>query len=135
MHASSGRWALRLATVALIVGVLVYVPCRIFNSESFVRYRQLKRQDEALARDNESVARKNDAMRREIRRLQTDIAAVGTVARDELGMVGPGEIVFQIEQIDRWLAPAKTTMGGTEAPEDPDSRPDEGTGSQAGGSQ
>ena len=51
-----------------------------------------------LERRNEALRVENASLRRDVRRLRTDPEAIVSVARDELGLVKPGEIVIQIER-------------------------------------
>jgi cell division protein FtsB len=53
---------------------------------------------EELDRRRDALARENAALRRDIRRLRGDLDAIDRVARDDLGLVQPGEIVIQVER-------------------------------------
>jgi cell division protein FtsB len=82
-------------------GLLVYavfsVPVRILSEEGLPRYRQ---QSELLARiKQENAALTADIARldRESRELLYDPDAVERVARDELGMIREGELLFQFD--------------------------------------
>ncbi len=98
MRAMLTRWLLRLVTVSVIVAALAYIPYRVYGSQGYVHYRSLKDQDAALVSGNAALKRENRALREEVSRLRDDLEAVGAVARDELGMVAPGELVLQIER-------------------------------------
>ena len=47
---------------------------------------------------NAELKLQNAALRRDVRRLRADPSAIEAAARDELGLVKPGEIVIQIEK-------------------------------------
>jgi cell division protein FtsB len=94
------RWLMRLSLSALGAGALAYVPYKVWRSEGYVQYRSMEDQLAELDRGADLLREQNRLMRREIHRLRTDLEAVGAVARDELGMVKPGEIVIQIERSD-----------------------------------
>lgn len=100
MRADLVRWTKRLLACAVLAAALAYVPYRVYGSEGYVHYRSLKRQHAALIDGNARLRHENARLRREIRRLRDDLGAIEAVARDELGMVLPGEIVFQIEEPD-----------------------------------
>ena len=101
MRALLARWLLRLAAAGVIVGALAYIPYRVYGSEGYVRYRALVRLEADLERAIAELRRENQTLRRDVRRLRDDLEAVATVARDELGMVGAGELVIQIDRPGR----------------------------------
>jgi cell division protein FtsB len=90
-------WMWRLAAAAVTAAALGYIPYRVYGSEGYVHYRQLETQVKELERGNATLAAQNAHLHEEIQRVRDDLDAIGGVARDELGMVGPGEIVIKIE--------------------------------------
>lgn len=79
----------------LLVFSIVFVPMRILDEQGLPRYR-------ALSAELVQVEQKNDHMRRELRDLRrtvdglrTDPATIERIARDELGMLREGELLFQ----------------------------------------
>jgi cell division protein FtsB len=90
-------WLWRLAAAMVIAAALGYIPYRVYGSEGYVHYRTLASQVEDLERGNAALTLENDRLHDEILRLRDDLDAIAAVARDELGMVGPGEIVIKIE--------------------------------------
>jgi len=91
MPASSAWWP----PLLLLVGSIVAVPLLVLDPRGLPRYRALR--DELF-----EIERTNERTREEVRRLQAEIAglesderAIERIARDELGLVRPGEIVFQ----------------------------------------
>jgi cell division protein FtsB len=90
-------WLGRLLLAAVIAGALAYIPYRVYGSDGYVKYRKLSGQLGELKAGNQSLVTNNADLRREITGLKTDPEAIRRVARDELGMVGEGEIVIKIE--------------------------------------
>jgi len=121
MHAALGRWATRVVAASVIVGALAYIPYRVARSDGYTRYKTLKHQLAELEADNLRVRRENHDLRREIRQLRDDLGTVAAVARDELGMVAPDEIVVQLAPV-----PARGAVETGEAPAPP-LEPDPGT--------
>lgn len=97
MGSALARWMGRIIAAAVIAGALAYVPYRLYGSQGYVHYRRLGRQAADLARENAALAAENRGLLRQVKRLRDDPNAVAEVARDDLGMVAPDEIVIQIE--------------------------------------
>jgi cell division protein FtsB len=97
-HPPTRQWLLRLFGAAALAVVLAYVPYLIYRGDGYVQYRKMQDELEELERKNDALRAQNRGLRREAKRLRTDPAALGAVARDELGLVRPGEIVIQIEK-------------------------------------
>lgn len=86
-----------LLPFGLLVYALFSVPVRILSEEGLPRYRQ---QRELLARIRQENAELNaDIARldRESRALLDDPDVVERIARDELGMIREGELLFQFD--------------------------------------
>lgn len=90
-------WTKRLLACGVIVGALAYIPYRLYGSEGWVAYRMLERQTEEMATKNDALRRENAELERDVVRLRDDPRAIEQVARDELGMIKPGEIVVKVE--------------------------------------
>ena len=57
-----------------------------------------RRQYEQLARSLDDLKRENARLRDEARRLREDPTAIESLAREELGLVRPGEVVFILKE-------------------------------------
>ncbi len=63
----------------------------------FRRYARLKRDLYALEERNARLRNENERLKREAQRLKSEPAAIERAARESLGLVRPGEIVFNLE--------------------------------------
>ncbi|HKA89213.1 MAG TPA: septum formation initiator family protein [Haliangiales bacterium] len=95
------RWWIRLLGAALVVGALALVPHVLTRTPAYTRYRDMEDRLGDLERGNDELRQRNALIRREIFRLKHDLAAVEAVARDELGLVKPGDLVIQLDQRPR----------------------------------
>ncbi|MEM1418560.1 MAG: septum formation initiator family protein [Myxococcota bacterium] len=84
-----------LLPFGLLVLAIVAVPLRILDEEGLPRHRLLAAELEEVELRNEALAREVRALEREVEGLQSDPATIERIARDELGMVEDGELVFQ----------------------------------------
>lgn len=67
--------------------------------------RRLAADLEAIRADNARIRQENDALRRELQLLADDPAALERAAREELGLIKPGEVVFRLEEADATRRP------------------------------
>jgi cell division protein FtsB len=89
------RWATRVGIALAIALAVAYVPWRIGGGgeqADKLRGQLAHIQDEAHALELD-----NARLVREIHALRDDPAAIEEHARDELGMVYPGELVLRVE--------------------------------------
>lgn len=63
----------------------------------FRRYSLLKRDLASLEERNAKLTAENTKLKREVQRLRTEPAALERAARENLGLVRSGEIVFNLE--------------------------------------
>jgi len=89
------RFARAALPISLLLLAAVAVPLKILDSEGLERVERLDRELEDLEASNRQLERENDALRREIHAFHSDPRYVEKIARDELGMVGPDEIIYQ----------------------------------------
>jgi hypothetical protein len=93
-----GRWALRLGAAGALAGALALAPRLIAADDA--RHGQLDRLTADLARAHATIAARKAALaekRRRVRALRSDPRVVEDIARDELGMIYPGELVIRVE--------------------------------------
>ena len=82
---------LRLA----ILFLLALVVASVVGNRSLLRLYQMHRDRANLEREIEQLVTANAALAEDVRLLRTDPARVEAIAREELGLVKPGEIVYE----------------------------------------
>ncbi|MFH2007785.1 MAG: septum formation initiator family protein [bacterium] len=93
-----GRWATRLLVVVGLAWVLGYLPLQFFGDKGLSQYRRLRREWSELHKRNHTRAEEIRHMKLEVQRLRDDDAALEKAARQDLGMVRKGELVFVIQE-------------------------------------
>lgn len=83
---------------SLLLLAIVAVPLRILDEQGLPRYRALKQELHQVRDQNERHRRAVRVLQREVEALKSDSLAIEKVARDELGMIQDGEIVFQFPE-------------------------------------
>jgi len=110
---------LAIALAALLILSWIYLP-------SITRYRELKSEEERLSQKIREIDAQIKTLADERKLLQTDVAYLEKVIREELGFVKPGEIVYELvtranpsnpasELLENSATPSKTGTSGTKA--------------------
>lgn len=87
-----------LMPFGLLVYVLFSLPLRILSEEGYPRYQRQKEQLARVRRENAELAADIERLNREVRGLLHDPHMVERIARDELGLIADGEVLFQFER-------------------------------------
>ena len=93
-----GRVLAWLLPFSLLVMAIVAVPLRILDEQGLPRYRALKDELREVTATNARLEREVRDLSREVSALEADPAAIERIARDELGMIRDGELVFQFPE-------------------------------------
>ena len=68
----------------------------VFGDNGLAELKFLKKERDALAQKNEQIALDNLSLFREIKRLETDLSYIESVARRQLGFIGKDEIILKL---------------------------------------
>jgi cell division protein FtsB len=71
----------------------------LFGERGLMDTIRARRAYSNAARDLDRLKRDNEALRERARRLRSDPATIESVARGELGLIRPGEILFTIKDV------------------------------------
>jgi len=74
--------------------MVVLVADALFGNRGLLETMRARRQYVHLAADLARERRENDRLREDIRRLREDPAAIESVAREQLGLIRDGEVLF-----------------------------------------
>jgi cell division protein FtsB len=91
----------RRATLLLAAGLLGLLALSAADPEGLRKHRRLEDQARRVAEENRSLVRENARLLREVRALHGDPAALERAAREDLGFVRPGEIIFHLPEGSR----------------------------------
>ena len=78
----------------LIFVTLVLIVDALVGEKGLMQSMNARRQYHQLQASLEDLRRENDGLREETRRLKEDPATIESLARQELGLIRPGEVVF-----------------------------------------
>lgn len=91
------RWSFRLALAGALAVGIGYLPYRAYGPQGFGRVTRLQGEKDALVAETARLSKENKELAEEIRALKKDRRAAERVARDELGLVRPSDLVFVFE--------------------------------------
>ena len=96
-------WLRRLGIASLVAVALGWVPYQLYATSGLARYLKLRGERDGLHAANVKMYEDNQRKRAELDSLSdgenaVSRAAIERAARDELGLVKPGEIVFKLEE-------------------------------------
>jgi len=84
-----------LASIIVLVGLLVG---SLFGDRGLLQLVSQRERADALAKEIEQLKADNSRLAADIGALRRDPAAIERIAREELGLVRPGETVFVIRE-------------------------------------
>ena len=91
--------------ILLFLAALLAVDA-VFGDKGLFALRQARRQQEQVASELLRARQENARLREEVRRL-SEPAAVEEIARRELGLIKPGEILFIVKDAPRSAPPSR----------------------------
>jgi len=97
------------AAGALLVLVLMHT---LFGPYGYLSMRRSQQEIEQLRQEIDRLDRENVQLSGEIRALQTDPSAIEKVAREDMGLARPGEMIFRLPD-----DPPKPPAGQTQPPQ------------------
>ncbi len=88
----------RRATIGYVALLLVLLACSALDGGGLRRALTLDEQARRLERDDAQDEAQVIRLRREVKALRGDPAALERAAREELGYVRPGELVYKLDE-------------------------------------
>jgi cell division protein FtsB len=83
-----------------LLGVLVVVMIvhDVFGTHGFLAMRRTQSEIKKVQADLEQLSKENEALEQEVKDLKTDPKLIEKIARDDLGLARPGEVIIRIPQ-------------------------------------
>lgn len=99
-----GRYARSILALALFL-IAIH---DLFGSHGLLAMRRTQSQIKELRGEIDRLNQENDNLNKQVQALRTDPKAVERIAREEMGLARPGEMIFKLpEQPQESPAPAK----------------------------
>ncbi len=101
---------------SLVLSFLLFV-FFLAGDRGFLQVRKQRAQVGALQSEVSAIAERNEALEREVARLTKDPAAVEKIAREDLQLVAPGDVVLVLPPgFEEKVTPRRAPSPGTPAP-------------------
>lgn len=84
---------------AILFAACVLLVNAVFGDKGLMDSLRARKASTAAAHELERLKRENASLRDQVRRLRSDPSAIEAVARGELGLVRPGEILVTIKDV------------------------------------
>ena len=91
----------RYATYGLVLICLALFGHEIFGPHGFLALRREKQEIENLRQQITQLKRANEQLDKRIKALQSDPKAIERVAREQMRLVRPGEIIYNLPEKDQ----------------------------------
>ncbi len=86
----------RHARTILIVLLLALLVHDLFGAHGFLAMRRTQREIERLREEIRQVNEENRALGEQVKALKSDPRAIERIAREEMGLARPGELIFKL---------------------------------------
>ncbi len=91
---------------ALMVMAAALIVHEIFGKNGYLALRKQKQEYQALEQQIEQLKQENRQLEEQVKALRTDPKAIEKVARDDMRMARPGEIIYTLPDKDAKTKPA-----------------------------
>ena len=78
--------------------MLVMIVHDVFGTHGFLAMRRTQNEIAKVKADLEQLSKENAALEQEVKDLKSDPALIEKIARDDLGLARPGEVIIRIPQ-------------------------------------
>ncbi|MCS7163501.1 MAG: septum formation initiator family protein [Thermodesulfovibrio sp.] len=90
--------------IFFLVSLLVFIFLGysfFFGDMGYLKYRQLKNNEEKILREIKEISLENALLKKEIELLKSDRSYLEKYAKERFGLVKPGEMVFQFQKEEK----------------------------------
>jgi len=104
----------RYATFTLVLVCIALLSHEIFGPHGFLALRQEKKEIEGLRQEIMQLRQENDQLDQRIKSLQSNPKAIERLAREQMRLARPGELIYTVPEKDQ-----KKDQAPSAAPESP----------------
>jgi cell division protein FtsB len=90
-------WGVRLAGALMLAATIAYLPYHFIGSASGAQLERIEQELGRVRAETDGRRLDNAELRRDIEALRSDTGAIEDIARRDLGLVRPGDIILRFE--------------------------------------
>jgi len=90
----------KILLTALVIVAVAIAGAAVVGKHGLLTYVNMKNRYEQMQRECRRLRKENERLRGEIKAWQSDPEAIEEVAREELGMIKPGEVLYKFKPED-----------------------------------
>ncbi|MDI6714483.1 MAG: septum formation initiator family protein [Thermodesulfovibrio sp.] len=91
----------RLYLIFFLLLFIVLAYNFFFGEMGYLKYRELKKNEQKILTEINQIKRTNESIKEEINLLKKDPKYLEKYAREQFGLIKPGEMVFQFEDREK----------------------------------
>jgi len=108
------HWMNRILLAGLVAAVVAWGPGHLERAAASDELERIEAEKLELETGNTALREEIRALQAEVRALKTDPGEIARIAREDLNLVVPGEIVFEVEHASR--TPSAPSAGSAASP-------------------
>jgi cell division protein FtsB len=93
------HWANRILIAATVAALVAWGPTQLERAAQSDELERVQRERDELAEANRVLADEISGLAAEVRALKSDPDEVARIAREDLNLIAPGEVVFEVERV------------------------------------
>ncbi len=103
----------RAAILGLALICVALVVHEIFGQHGYLALQKQRREHDALQQQIQQLQKENQQLQTQIKSLKTDPKAIEKVAREQMGLARPGEIIYSLPDKHAQNNPSSSTSKDT----------------------
>ena len=92
-----GKGWKKIYLVVFTLLILVISVFAVFGDKGIIDVYELRVERDRIAADKRALEEENVRLALEVKLLESDKRYIETIARGELGMIGPGEVLYKVD--------------------------------------
>ena len=102
------QYARLIITVLIVIVIVLFIGIYL---PGYSRHQELRDKEVYMMNEIERLRQSNVELRKEINLLESDLAHLEKVMRNEMRLVKPGEVIYKIVEEDEEMIPAAALEG------------------------
>jgi cell division protein FtsB len=93
------HWGNRILIAGTVAALVAWGPTQLERAAQSDELDRVQRERDQLVASNRELAEEIEALAAEVKALKADPDEIARIAREDLNLVAPGEVVFEVERV------------------------------------